>query len=78
MTFIQTISEAEATGAVREMYDRNLKERGYVANYTKLMSLRPEVQEAWRNLQAAIRSTMRLRRWELITITAAASMGCTY
>ena len=78
MTFIQTIPEAEATGNVREMYERNLKERGYVANYTRLMSLRPEVHEAWRNLQATIRSTMRLRRWELITITAAASLGCSY
>jgi hypothetical protein len=78
MAFIQTIPEAEATGKVREMYERNLKKRGYVPNYTKLLSLRPEVMETWSNLQAAIRSNMPLRQWELVTITVAASLHCTY
>lgn len=78
MAFIQTIPEAEATDKVREMYERNLKKRGYVANYTKLLSLRPEVMEAWSNLQEAIRSNMSLRQWELVTITVAASLHCTY
>ena len=78
MAFIQTIPESEATGKVREMYERSLKKRGYVPNYTKLLSLRPEVMEAWSSLQEAIRSKMPLRRWELVTITAAASLDCTY
>lgn len=78
IAFIQTIPESEATGKVREMYERNLKKRGYVPNYTKLLSLRPEVMDAWGSLQEAIRSKMTLRRWELVTITVAASLDCTY
>lgn len=78
MAFIQTIPESEATGKVREMYEHNLKKRGYVPNYTRLLSLRPEVMEAWGSLQEAIRANMSLRQWELVTITVAASLHCTY
>ena len=40
--------------------------------------LRPGVYEAWVNLQGSIRRNMRLRRYELVTIVAAARLGCTY
>ena len=78
MAFIQTVPEEQVTGRLRELYDADLKNLGYVANYTKAMSLRPAVIEAWRDLMGAIRSNMDLRRYELVTITAASRLRCTY
>ena len=78
MSFIQTIPEDQATGVLREIYDEDLKGQGYVANHTKVMSLRPETIRAWRNLVATIRPKMRLRRYELVTIAAASAQRCTY
>ena len=78
MAFIQTIPEEEATGPLRDLYDSRLEKRGYVPNYLKTLSLRPGVYEAWVNLQDSIRRNMRLRRYELVTIVAAARLGCTY
>ncbi len=78
MASIQTIPPAEATGKLRELYDDDLKSQGYVANYTQAMSLRPEVIAAWRTLISAIRSKMRLRRYELVTFAAASALRCTY
>jgi alkylhydroperoxidase/carboxymuconolactone decarboxylase family protein YurZ len=78
MAFIHTIPEDEATGKLRELYDADLKNLGHVANYTKAMSLRPAVIEAWRNLSAAIRANLDLRRYELVTIAAASALRCKY
>ena len=78
MAFIHTIPEDEAAGAAAELYERSRRKRGYVPNYTKLLSLRPEVMAAWSGLQDSIRRPMSPRRWELITLTAAAALECTY
>ncbi len=78
MASIQTIPPEEAAGKLQELYDDDLKSLGYVANYTQAMSLRPEVIAAWRNLIGAIRSKMRLRRYELVTFAAASALRCTY
>ncbi len=78
MAFIRSISEQDADGKLRELYDEDLKSRGYVPNFTKAMSLRPEVIRAWRDLQMSIRKNMRLRRYELVTIAAALALKCTY
>src|SRR4029077_5280317 len=47
MAFIREISPEEATGPVREAYDGDLKTLGYIANYTKVFALRPEIRAAW-------------------------------
>jgi len=78
MAFVETVPEEEATGELRELYDSRLKRRGYVPNYLKALSLRPGVYQAWCDLEMSIRRTMRLRRYELVTVTAAASLECTY
>jgi hypothetical protein len=78
VAFIQTIPEEEATGPLRDLYGSRLEKRGYVPNYLKTLSLRPGVYEAWVDLQDSIRKNMRLRRYELVTIIAAARLGCTY
>ncbi len=78
MNFIQTVPAEEATDKLQELYNSDLQNLGYIANYTKAMSLRPDVIAAWRNLIGTIRPKMRLRRFELVTIAAASALRCTY
>jgi uncharacterized peroxidase-related enzyme len=78
MAYIATIAEDDATGPLRAIYDAELAAQGYIANYTRLMSARPEVITAWRALIGAIRPHMKLRRYELVTIAAAGALQCTY
>jgi hypothetical protein len=49
-----------------------------VPNYAKAFSLHPEVYDAWTKLIGAIRSNMRLRRYELVTFASAMVLECTY
>jgi hypothetical protein len=74
VAFIHTIPPEEATGKVRELYEMDLKNSGRVSTATQAMSLRPEVLEAWRSLQAAIRSNMDPRRFELATVATASRL----
>lgn len=78
MTFIETVPEAEATGAVAEMYDADRNNFGFVPNFTQAFSLRPEVYAAWRQLNGAIKATMDLRRYELATVAAARRLRSSY
>lgn len=78
MSFIDEIPLEQANGAVREAYDADLKTLGYVANYTKVFALRPQVRAAWGNLIQAIRATMDQRRYELITLASASQLRCSY
>ncbi len=76
--FIQTASEAEAEGKLREIYEGDRKSMGYVPNHAKVFSLRPEVLEAWRAFQGSIRKNLRLRPYELVTLAAAMALNCRY
>jgi uncharacterized peroxidase-related enzyme len=76
--FIQTVSEAEADGKLREIYEGDRKNMGYVPNHAKVFSLRPEVLEAWRTFQVSIRKNLRLRPYELVTFAAAMALKCRY
>lgn len=78
MAWIKTVSEEQAEGLLREQYQAAQKSLGYVPNYIKAFSLRPEVYDAWTKLIGAIRSSMRLRQYELITFAAAMALRCTY
>jgi len=78
MTFIKTISEEQAENLVLEQYQAALKTTSYILNYIKTFSIQPEVYDAWTKLIGAIRSKMRMRRYELVTFAAAMSLECTY
>ncbi len=78
MTFIKTVSEEQAEGLVQDQYQAAQKNNGYVPNYAKAFSLHPEVYDAWTKLISAIRSKMRLRRYELVTFASAMALECTY
>ena len=78
MTFIKTISEEQAESLVQDQYQAAQKNIGYVPNYTKAFSIHPEVYDAWTKLVGAIRSKMRMRRYELVTLASAMALKCTY
>jgi uncharacterized peroxidase-related enzyme len=78
MAFIKTISEEQAENLVEELYLSAQKSMGYIPNYTKTLSLHPEVYDAWTKLIGAIRSKMRMRRYELVTFASAMTLECTY
>ena len=71
MAYIETIAPAGAAGEVRAMYERQQASWGYVPNYAKVFSHRPEVLARWGRLLAEIRRPMDARRFELITFAAA-------
>ena len=71
MAFIETIPPEAAEGAVAAMYLRQQTAWGYIPNYAKACSLRPEVLARWGQLLAEIRRPMDKRRFELITFVAA-------
>ncbi|MFT3753449.1 MAG: peroxidase-related enzyme [Paludibacter sp.] len=76
--YIQIISEEEAEGKLRELYEGDRKNLSYVPNHAKVFSLRPEVLETWRAFQGSIRKNLRLRPYELITFAAAMALKCRY
>ena len=76
--FIRTTAEAEAQGKLREIYEGDRKNLGFVPNSTTVFSLRPDVLEAWRAFQGSIRKNLRLRRYELVTLAAAQALRCRY
>jgi uncharacterized peroxidase-related enzyme len=78
MTFIETVPEAEATGAVAEMYATDREQYGHVRNLTQALSLAPDIVAAWLQLNGAIKARMDLRRYELTTIAAARRLRSTY
>lgn len=78
MTYIKTIPEDQAEGLVKEQYQSALKDNGYVPNYAKALSIQPETYEAWRKLLGSVRSKMRLRRYELVTLATAMALHCAY
>jgi hypothetical protein len=71
MSFIKTMPAAEASGATLEMYERQQGAWGYVPDYAKLFSHRPETMARWGRLLAEIRRPADVRRFELVTFVVA-------
>lgn len=78
MSYIQTVPHEEASGLLSKLYEADLAANGFIPNYARTFSLRPEVYQAWRTLIGSIRGNMDLRRYELVTIAAAAKLRCSY
>ncbi len=71
MSFIKTVRPGEASGAVRDMYARQEDHWGFVPNYAKVFSHRPEALARWGRLLAELRRPADDRRFELVTFVAA-------
>lgn len=78
MAFIHTVPVEQADGDVRAMYEQNQASSGYVPNYAKLFSHRPQVMAAWGALIGSIRANLDLRRYELVTLAAARALKSSY
>jgi uncharacterized peroxidase-related enzyme len=78
MSYIETVPEADATGATAQLYETDKEAFGYLPNFTQGFSLRPDVYAAWRQLNGAIKDGMDLRRYELATIAAARRLRSSY
>jgi len=71
MSFIATTAPADAQGPVAEMYRRQEASWGFVPNYVRVFSHRPELMARWGALLAEIKRPMDKRRFELATFAAA-------
>lgn len=71
MAFIDTIAPDAADDAVASMYRRQQAAWGFIPNYAKAFSQRPEVLARWAQLLAEIKRPMDERRFELVTFVAA-------
>jgi uncharacterized peroxidase-related enzyme len=60
------------------LYDADRQRLGYVANYTRVFALNPDVYRAWVALATAVRDGMDERRYELATLAAARRLGSLY
>jgi uncharacterized peroxidase-related enzyme len=78
MAHIDTVPAQAAEGEVLAMYERQQQFWGYVPNYAKIFSPRPEVMARWASLLAGIRRPMDPRRFELVTLAAAEALGNSY
>jgi uncharacterized peroxidase-related enzyme len=78
MTFIETIPEDGAPAAVAKLYEADRDAEGRVPNYTRAFSLHPELYEAWKGLNGAVKASMDLRRYELATLAAARRLRSSY
>lgn len=71
MSFITTIVPSEAPAEVRAMYAQQQEHWGYIPEYAKLFSHRPEALARWGRLLAELRRYSDERRFELVTFVAA-------
>lgn len=78
MTHIRTIGVNEAEGALKELYDEQQTNAGFVSNYHQMLSFRPETARAYGELVKTFRGKMRLRRYELIMMAGARAIRCRY
>jgi uncharacterized peroxidase-related enzyme len=78
MTFIATIPEENAPDRVAKLYEADRDAQGRVPNYTRAFSLHPELYEAWKGLNGAVKGEMDLRRYELATLAAARRLHSSY
>lgn len=78
MSFLHEVEYDQATDQLRELYDRAIKENSYLPHFRTVFSQRPDVLASWLETTRLIRSHMRLRLFELVTLAASAAIGCKY
>lgn len=76
--FLSSIDEDAAEGEVARWYEQQRDSWGYLPNYAPVFATRPDVAQAWNQLNSAIRGGMDRRRYELATVAAARARSSTY
>ncbi len=77
MCFVDTIAPESATGDTADLY-RRLNGGGYLPNYARVFSLRPQLMPHISALMAAVRDPMPPRLWKLVSFAAALAGGSSY
>ena len=78
MWHVQPVNDDNVEAVLRELYNQDIEKDGYVWNVNRVWSHRPEMVSLWQPLMKSIRSHLRLRDYELVTIAAAHAIGCVY
>ena len=81
MAYIRTVSDADATGELADLYERLRATSGGVANLNRIMSLNPGVLKGALQLRDGFRrGSPRIdgRRREMIATVASSLLRCTY
>ena len=78
MPFIRGVAPNSATGLLAELFTADRKSWGYLPNLATTFGTRPEVYQAWRQLNGAIKKNMDPRRYELATVAAAVALRSSY
>ena len=82
MAYIKTIGDSEATGKIKEVYDKRKGHHpGKVSNIAKLFSLRPDLLEAQHTFSRAIQfggSSLGLKREEMVSVLVGSLLKCSY
>lgn len=80
MTWIRTASEEDATGPLKERYEADLNEIGFVMESTKALSARPDLALAYEAFRKAVWGTpgLTLRERRLINLLVADRIRSTY
>ena len=78
MAFVDLPDPSSFVGAAADIVDADREAMGYVPAYDLVMAQRPQVNEAWRQLAAAVRDGAGLRRYELATLGAARGLRSSY
>lgn len=76
--FIEPVPEAAATGDLAAWYASQRASWGFLPDYAGCFATRPDVAQAWTNLNLTIRGGMDRRRFEIVTIAAARARRSTY
>ena len=77
MAFIECIPDSAIDADIKAMYARQESFWGFVPNYAKVFSHRPEVMKLWADLQNGVRRHMDRRRFEIVTFVAAHTLRST-
>jgi uncharacterized peroxidase-related enzyme len=78
MAFIDTIPPDAADGDVAAMYETDRAAWGFLPNFTRAYSHRPDVYAAWKGLNGAVKANMDERRYEIATLAAARRLRSSY
>lgn len=76
MPFLRTIPHEDATGPLKETYDREVEAQGRISPLTEAWGLRPDVLPAWHALISAIAAPMDRRHYLLVTLVASSRVKC--
>jgi alkylhydroperoxidase family enzyme len=80
MTWIKTVSEEEATGEVKAIYDASRKLYGFIPNIRRALSLNPQALRAYTQLSGAVYhgGALRPEEREMIATVVSAHNRCHY